>query len=360
MLQFILRRLLYGIPVLLGVIVIIFFLFHALPGDPTRMLVGQRSDIGGVEAIRKDLGLDKPLGTQFLNYLNDISPLSVHNKVDEDNYWYLSKEKYSIYRTLFSISDELTIVVKKPYFRRSYQSRRPVTSIIAEAFPNTLILAFTAITFALLVGIALGALCAFYKDSFFDKFVLILSVGGMSVPSFFAAILVAWVFAFLLGDITGLNLFGNLYSVDPMGKGEYIELKNLILPAFTLGIRPLAVIIELTRNSFLDTLGSDFVRTARAKGVSETNVYVGHVMKNALNPVITSASNWLASLFAGAVFVEFIFDWKGIGYVVVSALEQYDLPVVMGCILFISCIFVVLNIIVDILYAYLDPRIRLN
>ncbi len=345
---------------MLGVVVIIFFLFHALPGDPTRMLVGQRSDISGIEAIRKDLGLDKSLGTQFLNYLNDISPLSFHNKLDEENYWYLDKEKYSTYSVLFSYSNDKVLVAKKPYFRRSYQSRRAVSSIIGEAFPNTLILALTAMGFALILGIIFGALCAFYKDSIFDKTVLILSVGGMSLPSFFAAILIAWVFAFLLGDLTGLNLFGNLYSVDPMGNGEFIELKNLILPAFTLGIRPLAVLLELTRNSFLDILNTDFVRTARAKGLSEKKVYIKHIMKNALNPVVTSASNWLASLFAGAVFVEFIFDWKGIGYVVVTALEQYDLPVVMGCILFISCIFVVLNILVDIIYAYLDPRIRLT
>jgi peptide/nickel transport system permease protein len=182
----------------------------------------------------------------------------------------------------------------------------------------------------------------------------------MSLPSFFAAILIAWVFAFLLGDVTGLNLFGSLYEVDPLGRGEYIELKNLILPALTLGIRPLAVMTELTRNAFLDTLSADYIRTARAKGASEMRVYFKHALKNAMNPVVTSASNWLASLFAGAVFVEFIFDWKGIGYVIVTALEQFDLPVIMGCILFISCLFILLNILVDMCYAALDPRVRLS
>lgn len=357
MLKFVLKRLLHGIPVLFGVLIIIFFLFHALPGDPTRMLLGQRSDMSGVEAIRKDLGLDKPLHLQFVNYLNDLSPLSFHSS-DSNSYWYYNKEKYPASVVLINVSEK-QFVVKFPYLRKSYQSRRPVSHIIGEAFPNTLVLALAAMLFALFFGILFGMLSARYKHSILDKTILVLSVGGMSVPSFFAAILVAWVFAFLLGDITGLNLFGSLYEVDPLGRGEYIQLKNLILPAFTLGIRPLAVMTELTRNAFLETLSADYIRTARAKGASMSRVYFRHALKNALNPVITSASNWLASLFAGAVFVEFIFDWKGIGYVIVNALDQYDLPIIMGCILFISCLFILLNILVDILYAAIDPRVRL-
>lgn len=359
MLKFLINRILHGIPILLGVLIVIFFLFHALPGDPTRMLVGQRADVAGIEAIKKDLGLDKPLFTQFIHYFNDLSPISVHNSADSGSFWFLDKEKYSSAIKLVTISQK-SLVIKKPYLRKSYQSRRPVSEIIGEAFPNTLILALTAMLIAVVIGLFFGALCAKFKDTLFDKIVLIISVGGMSVPSFFAAILMAWVFAFLLGDFTGLNLFGNLYSVDPLGRGEYLELKNLILPAVTLGIRPLAVLIELTRNSFLDVLNADFIRTARAKGAGEYRVYYRHVLKNALNPVVTSASNWLASLFAGAVFVEFIFDWKGIGYVVVTALEQFDLPVIMGCILFISFIFIILNILVDLLYAFIDPKVRLS
>jgi peptide/nickel transport system permease protein len=358
MLKFILKRLLQGIPVLAGVLIVIFFLFHALPGDPTRMLLGQRSDMEGVDAIRKDLGLDKPLMTQFFNYLNDLSPVSVHSN-DSESYWYYDKAKYTSSVVLLNVGDKKA-VFKAPYLRKSYQSRRPVSSIIGEAFPNTLVLALTAMTFAMITGLFFGMVCARYKNTFIDKFIMIVSVGGMSLPSFFAAILIAWIFAYLLGDFTGLNLFGSLYAVDPLGRGEYLELKNLILPALTLGIRPLAVMTELTRNAFLDTLSADFIRTARAKGASETRVYLKHALKNSLNPVVTSASNWLASLFAGAVFVEFIFDWKGIGYVVVTALEQFDLPVIMGCILFISCLFILLNILVDVCYAAIDPRVRLS
>jgi peptide/nickel transport system permease protein len=358
MLKFILKRLLHGLPVLGGVLVVIFFLFHALPGDPTRMLLGQRSDMAGMEAIRKDLGLDKPVFTQFFNYLNDLSPISFHNG-HADSYWYYDKEKYAASFVLLS-PGETYVVAKKPYLRRSYQSRRPVTELIGEAFPNTLVLALTAMSFAVFFGLLLGMLSARFRDSVLDKAILMLSVGGMSLPSFFAALIIAWVFAFLLGDLTGLNLFGSLYAVDPLGRGEYLELKNLILPALTLGIRPLAVMTELTRNAFLDTISADYIRTARAKGASEARVYFKHALKNALNPVVTSSSNWLASLFAGAVFVEFIFDWKGIGYVIVTALEQFDLPVIMGCILFISCIFILLNILVDIIYAAIDPRVRLG
>jgi len=358
MLKFILKRLLHGLPVLGGVLVVIFFLFHALPGDPTRMLLGQRSDMAGMEAIRKDLGLDKPVFTQFFNYLNDLSPISFHNGHPE-SYWYYDTEKYAASVILLS-PGETYVVAKKPYLRRSYQSRRPVTEMIGEAFPNTLVLALTAMTFAVFFGLLLGMLSARFRDTILDKTILLLSVGGMSLPSFFAALIIAWIFAFLLGNLTGLNLFGSLYAVDPLGRGEYLEIKNLILPALTLGIRPLAVMTELTRNAFLDTISSDYIRTARAKGASETRVYFKHALKNALNPVVTSSSNWLASLFAGAVFVEFIFDWKGIGYVIVTALEQFDLPVIMGCILFISCIFILLNILVDIIYAAIDPRVRLG
>ena len=138
-----------------------------------------------------------------------------------------------------------------------------------------------------------------------------LSIFGMSLPSFFASIIMAWLFAFILADYTGLNLFGSLYEVDEMGNGKYIELKNLILPALTLGIRPLAIITELTSSSLKEVLAKDFIRTARAKGLSEWQILRKHALKNALNPIITTISGWFASLLAGAVFVEYVFDWKG-------------------------------------------------
>ena len=189
---------------------------------------------------------------------------------------------------------------------------------------------------------------------------MVLSVLGMSFPSFFAAIIIAWVFAFLLSDYTGLNMTGSLYTVDDFGRGEYLNLKNLILPALTLGIRPLGVIVELTRNSMLEVMSQDYIRTARAKGLSEFRVVTRHALKNALNPVVTAVSGWFASLMAGAVFVEYVFDWKGIGVVIVDALEKYDFPVIMGTVLFISVILIIINILTDISYALLDPRVGLE
>ena len=247
-----------------------------------------------------------------------------------------------------------------PYLRKSYQTKREVAEIIAEAFPKTLMLAAVSMIFAFIIGIIVGIFSALYKDGIFDRVAMVLSVLGMSLPSFFAAIIIAWVFAFLLSDYTGLNMTGSLYTVDDFGRGEYLSLKNLILPALTLGIRPLGVIVELTRSSMLDVMSQDYIRTARAKGLSEFRVVTRHALKNALNPVITAVSGWFASLMAGAVFVEYVFDWKGIGVVIVDALAKYDFPVIMGTVLFISVILIIINILTDISYALLDPRVGLE
>ena len=358
--RFILKRMFYGLLVLLGVIIINFFLFNILPGDPARMMLGQRADITSVEAINKDLGRDKPLITQFFNYLNDLSPVSIHNDKDKNSYWFFDTAKYSSSLKLLHFSEENVLVLKQPYLRKSYQSKRDVSEILYDGFVNTIILALVAMTFAVIIGVIIGILCAIYKNTFVDRIALVFSVLGMSLPSFFAAILNAWIFAFVLAGFTGLNMTGSLYSVDDFGRGEYLDLKNLILPAFTLGIRPLAIIVELTRNSLLDVLSQDYIRTARAKGLSNFRIITKHALKNAMNPVITAVSGWLASLLAGAVFVEYIFDWKGIGVVIVDALEKYDFPVLMGTVLFISVILIIINILTDISYALLDPRVELE
>ena len=358
--RFILKRIFYGLLVLLGVIIINFFLFNVLPGDPARMMLGQRADITSVEAINKDLGRDKPLLTQFFNYLNDLSPVSIHNEIDKTSYWYLDRTKYSSAVKLINFSSEDILVLKKPYLRKSYQSKRDVSEILYDGFVNTVILALLAMTFAVMTGVIIGMVCAIYKNTFIDRVALVFSVLGMSLPSFFAAILNAWIFAYVLAGFTGLNMSGSLYSVDDFGRGEYLDLKNLILPVFTLGIRPLAIIVELTRNSLLDVLSQDYIRTARAKGLSNFRIITKHALKNAMNPVITAVSGWLASLLAGAVFVEYIFDWKGIGVVIVNSLEKYDFPVIMGAVLFISIILVLTNIFVDIIYGLLDPRVRVQ
>ena len=358
MLKFITRRFAYGLLVLFGVITVVFFLFNVLPGDPARMMLGQRADITSVEAIRHELGLDRPMYKQYLHYLNDISPISLHRNDATESLVYLDENTYS-FVPLVSIS-HYTMVLKAPYLRRSYQSNRSVTEILMTAFPNTLLLASVSILFAMVAGIILGTFVALQRNPVLSRSTLVFSVLGMSLPSFFAAIIIAWLFAYLLGDFTGLSMTGSLLEVDDFGRGEYIEWKNIILPALTLGIRPLAIVTELTRSSLNKVMALDYIRTARAKGLSEYRVISRHAMKNALNPVITATSGWFASLMAGAVFVEYVFDWKGVGVVVVDALEHYDFPVLMGAVLLISVVLVCINILVDIIYAWLDPRIRLQ
>ena len=199
-----------------------------------------------------------------------------------------------------------------------------------------------------------------YKDTLLDKIILFFSVLGMSLPSFFASIIMAWLFGFVLHNYTGLNMTGSLYEVDDYGRGSFLQLKNLILPALTLGIRPLSVIIQLSRNSLLEVLYMDYIRTATAKGLSKFTVIFKHALRNALNPVVTAVSGWFASLLAGAVFVEYIFAWNGIGKEIVDALNKMDLPMVMGTVLFIASIFVIINILVDLIYGWLDPRIKIS
>lgn len=359
MIRYVGKRLMYGLLVLLGVVTLVFFLFNILPGDPARMMLGQRADQESIDIINRDLGRDKPVGLQYLNYLNDLVPISVHNNADSTNYFFLLEDKYAPYTTLLRLGST-SVVLKAPYLRRSYQSQRRVSEIIGSAFPQTALLAVVAMLFALIVGVALGVISALHKDTWIDRTTLVLSTLGMSLPSFFAAILIAWLFAYVMAGWTHLNMFGNLYSVDDYGCGEYLDLKNLILPALTLGIRPLATLTQLTKNSMLEALSQDYIRTARAKGLSYRRVVVKHALRNALNPVVTSASGWLAGLLAGAVFVEYVFDWKGMGVVIVDGLEKYDFPVVMGTILFICILLVVINILTDILYAVLDPRVRLS
>ena len=296
------------------------------------MMLGQNADQESIDMIHKELGLDKPLPIQYLDYLNDLSPIGM----DEDG-------KFGF---------------KAPNLRRSYQSGKTVTSILGESFPNTILLALVSIAFAFVVGVTLGSLAAIYSDTWLEKAILLLTSFGMSLPSFFAAILIAWFFAFVLADYTGLSMFGSLYSVDDFGNGEYIDLKNLILPALTLGIRPLSVICELTKSTMKEVLQQDYIRTAKAKGLSKFQIIKNHALRNTLNPVVSSISSWFASLIAGAVFVEYIFDWKGVGVVIVDSLEKYDFPVLMGTLIVICVMLIMINILTDIIHAMLDPRIK--
>jgi ABC-type dipeptide/oligopeptide/nickel transport system permease component len=362
-------------------------------------------------------------------YLNDLNPISIYNESNTDSRIYLDSTKYQ-YAGTVQITENRSLVFKWPYLSRSYRTDRNVSEIIAEAMPGTAVLAIVAILCALIFGLALGVLAAVKKGSVFDNLAIFLSVLGMSGPSFFMAILIAWLgglvwyevtyipalpvvflllflvfsalfnkfgsknqprmsvakwalYGLVFGGVicaigwmtqspylawsngfftlpgTGLPMTGSLYEVD-IWEGRYLEPRNLILPAITLGIRPLAVIVQLTRSSLLEELGQDYIRTARAKGLKERKVVLRHALRNALNPVVTAVSGWFASLLAGAVFVEFVFGYKGLGMEIFTALEKDDLPVVMGAVIVIASVFVVINILVDLIYGWLDPRARIT
>ncbi len=358
MLAYITKKISYSILVLWGVLTLVFFLFYVLPGDPARMMLDKREDANQLAIIKQKYAFDRSVSEQYALYLNDVLPLSIHHN-NTAAFTSLTSGKYQ-YSKLFSIAD-YTLVFKVPYLRESFVKQgTSVASVIGNTFKNTLVLALASIGLALFLGLLLGVCSALSKDTFIDKLILFISVLGMSLPSFFASILIAWFFGFILQNYTGLNMTGSLYEVDDYGSGSFLQIRNLILPAITLGIRPLSVIIQLCRNSFLEVLSMDYVRTATAKGLSKFTVIFKHALRNALNPVVTAVSGWFASMLAGAVFVEYIFAWNGIGKEIVDALNKMDLPIVMGSVLFIATIFVIINIIVDLIYGWLDPRIRLS
>ncbi len=339
-----------------GVTTVVFFLFNILPGDPARMMLDQNENQEQINAINKKYGFDQPLSKQYLLYINDLSPISFHS-TNTDDYSYAKASKYSGF--VLAQIGSTDIMLKAPYLRESFQKNgKTVSSILMQTLPNTILLALISIGIALFFGVVLGIISALYKDTWLDKSIAIVSTFGMSIPSFFSAILFAWVFGYILHSYTNLPMTGSLYEVDDFGNGRYLALKNIILPSIVLGIRPLAVVIQLMRNSLLDVLNLDYIRTAKAKGLSKLQIIVKHALKNALNPVVTAISGWFASMLAGAVFVEYIFGWNGLGKEIVDALNTLDLPVIMGAVLVIATSFVIITILVDLIYAYLDPRIK--
>ncbi len=341
---------LYALLVLIGVVGIVFFLFQGF-GDPARLVLGQTGDSATLQNIRKELYLDQPKWKQFAYYLNDISPLSVYHRGEirqkKLKGWIIGK-------------DSFCFVIKLPYLRHSYQTKRAVLNILMEALPGTALLALTAILFAAIAGIGLGVLAAVKQNTWVDTSAVFTSVLGISAPSFFSGIVIAYFFAIVLEPYTGLNLTGSYFEFDDYTGKKYLSLKNLILPAFTLGIRPLAIITQLTRSAMLDVLNQDYIRTAYAKGLSKRKVVFKHALRNALNPVLTAITGWFAELLAGAFFVEYIFGWKGIGKITVDALDKLDFPVVMGSVLVTATLFVLINIFSDFLYRMVDPRMKLS
>ena len=387
--------------------------------DPVENLVAENSSEEIKQRIRKKYNLDLSFGKRYVLYLNDLSPISIHKPSEEKSRIYYNDKRYSG-KELFALSGEKALYIKFPYLGRSYLNERNVHTLIGEAVPGTFMLAISAILIALIIGLTIGVYSALNKGSLGDQLITFFSVIGMSGPSFFMAIIIAWIggwlwyevipvpvipifFLLLFGALvwlynrkqrkslsvfkysligllfgilmsiifgnttwlgyqfhlpgTGLSMHGSWFEVD-VWTGKYVNLKNLILPAITLGIRPLAVIVQLTRSAMLDVLSQDYIRTAKSKGLSKTRIVIFHALRNALNPVITAVSGWFASLLAGAVFVEFVFGYKGLGMLTYNALEKDDLPVVMGAVLVIAVTFGIINFLVDMAYGILDPRIR--
>lgn len=306
MFMFLLRKILYAIPVLAGVVVLTFFIRP--PGDPARVLLGQRADSSSVAALRQQLGLDKPLPVQVGKYMLNLTQGNMG---------------------------------------RSIATNRDVLETIVERIPPTALLAFTAMGIATLLGIALGVIASLRPNSWLDSLTMGTALFGISLPAFVVGLLMVLVFGIVL---------------DWFPISGYIDrgIEHLVLPMITLAIRPLSIVARVTRSSMLDVLGQDYVRTARAKGLSNTTVFIRHALRNALNPVVTTVSAWFAGLLAGTYFIEFIFNWPGVGLAAFSAIEKLDYPMIQGVVLFSAVIFVVVNTIADIVYAFIDPKVRLG
>ena len=306
MTAFIIRRILLAIPTLFGVLVVAFLVLQVAPGDPVQAMVGERADSATVARLRAQLHLDEPLIKRFGIYVGDIA---------------------------------------KGDLGRSYITDRPISRDIRERFPKTLQLAGAAMLLAAFLGISLGILSAAKPGGFADRFALGLAYIGISFPVYWVGLILILVFAV------------QLHWLPPSGFGG---IEFLILPALTLGMRSIAFLARMTRSAMLDALNADFIRTARAKGLGEGLVTLRHGFRNALIPVITVLGLDFGAYLTGSILTETIFSWPGIGRYVVNAIARRDLPAIQGSVLFLSTVFVLVNLITDLAYAKADPRVRLS
>lgn len=352
MIKYTIHRLLYGYLVIWGVVSVVFLLFHVLPGDPVALMAGNSADQQTREAIRQRLGMDRPLSEQYLRFLNELSPIGVHADDAE------SRAKFG-YLPLAQLSEGQLLALKRPYLGYSFQTQKPVEEILSECLPGTLWLTLAAMFFASVCGVALGMGAALRPHQWLDHLIGNATMLGMSIPPFVLAILVSIFFGYYLSEYTNLPMTGSLWENDPL-MGRQLHLEHIILPALTLGLRPLASIAQLTRASMEQVMAEAYVTTAKAKGLPYPRVLLVHALRNALNPVVTSITSWTAALMGGAFFIEYVFKWKGIGFKSIQAIEYMDLPVIMGSTLVIAIAFVLINLLSDLLYALLDPRVRLS
>ncbi len=346
-----------GSLVMVGVVIVIFFLFNILPVNSARMTLGQRADVSSVKAIEKEFRLNLPWYHRLMLYFNDISPLSLNSLEDADAPSYLNSDELK-FTKLVSVGS-VSLVLKAPYLGKSFQTRRKVSEVLSDKIYPTFVLAISAMAMASFFGIILGVFAAIKQYSLWDNTILVMSTFGISQPAYFSGIILAMIFGYYLSDWTHLNVRGSLTDMNYMGETVTIW-KNLWLPMFALGVRPVAIITQLTRSSMLDVMSQDYIRTSKAKGLSYSQVVFKHALRNAMNPVVTSISGWLAALLTGAFFIEKVFDYKGLGLQTIESLLSFDFPIVMGSVLFVAFVFVVMNIFTDILYSILDPRVTVK
>lgn len=306
MTQYILNRIISAIIVIFGISILSFFLIHLIPGDPVKIMLGLNASPEQVAKLTHHLGLDKPLLVQYLQYINNV----FHGD-----------------------------------FGTSLKTGRPVLTEILDRFPETIKLAATGMVFAVIIGIALGVLAAKYKDTIIDTFCTGLATLGVSIPSFWLGILLILVFSVKL-------------SWFPIADGT--GFRSLILPAITLGVVMSTMISRLTRNGMVEVLSNDFIRTARSKGLEERHILFRHAFRNVLIPIITVIGLQIAALLGGTVIIEQVFNWPGLGTLSIGAIMSRDFPMIQGTVLFMGAVYVSVNILVDIVYSLIDPRVKLN
>lgn len=308
MTKYIIKNIIHSFTILLGVITITFVFMYILPGDPAKFILGQRTDEQSVEAVKKELGLDKPIYFQYTDYITNV------------------------------IKGDLG---------KSYITNRSVSSTLLEKIPATFILSFTAMFLSAVFGICAGVLSAVKKQTLIDSMAMFVSLFGISIPQFVLGLFIVFIFA---SQINLLPASGYL-TEGP----EYI-----ILPALTLSLRPMAIIARMTRSSMIDELSKEYIRTAESKGLSKFTIIFKHALRNALNPVVTTMSSSLAATLGGVFFIEYIFNWPGIGLLAIESIMKLDYPMLQGTVLFTAVVFVIVNFFVDILYAFLDPKVKIN
>lgn len=330
--KYIVKRLIGLIPVVIGVSICAFLLIHLIPGDPARAILGERATEETMNALREQLGLNDPLYVQYARFMGNV--------LQGD-------------------------------FGRSVITNNPVIEEFAQRFPATLELSLAAMTIAVIVGVLAGVISAVKQYSIFDNLSMVGALLGVSLPIFWLGLMMQWLFAFKLGLLdasarlsvdTHLQTITNLYLLDAILTGNWPAFvdafKHILMPSLALATIPMAIIARMTRSSMLEVLKQDYIRTARAKGLKEKVVIFKHALKNAFLPVLTVMGLQFGSLLGGAVLTETIFSWPGVGRLMYEAIMQRDFPVVQNGILIIALIFVLINLMVDILYSYVDPRIR--